>query len=67
MKNFLKSIDAMKAKYIYITDINNSPCITAKKQKIKLQIDTKKIFVVIKEIESCVLVQREMDKSDFFY
>jgi hypothetical protein len=33
--NFLKSIKAMNADYIYATDINESPCVTAKKQKIK--------------------------------
>ena len=31
--NFLKSIKAMGADYIYVTDINDSPCVTAKKQE----------------------------------
>lgn len=56
--NFLKSIKAMNADYIFATDINNSPCVTAKKKKIgdKLRnIDKKKIIVVIKEIESWYL------------
>lgn len=56
--NFLRSIKAMGADYIYVTDIDNSPCVTAKKQKMqnKLRnIDTDKIIVVIKEIESWYL------------
>lgn len=58
INNFLKSIKAMGADYIFVTDINKSPCITAKKQKIqnKLRnIDSTKIIVVIKEIEGWYL------------
>ena len=33
--NFLRSIKAMNADYIYVTDINDTPCVTAKKQEIK--------------------------------
>lgn len=56
--NFLKSIKAMNADYIYVTDINNTPCITAKKQKIqnKLKnINEDRIAVVVKEIEGWYL------------
>lgn len=56
--NFLKSIKAMNADYIYTTDINNAPCITAKKQEIqdKLRnIDEDRIIVVVKEIEGWYL------------
>ena len=58
--NFLKSIKSMKASYDYIftTDINNTPCITAKKQEIQdklSNIDISRIIVVIKEIESWYL------------
>ncbi|MBT9174945.1 MAG: hypothetical protein DDT22_00611 [candidate division WS2 bacterium] len=31
--NFLKSIKVMGADYIYVIDINNSPCVSAKKQE----------------------------------
>jgi len=31
--NFLKSIKAMSANYIYVADINNAPCVTDKKRK----------------------------------
>jgi len=56
--NFLKSIKAMGADYIYVTDINNSPCVTAKKQETQSKfrnIDKERIIVVIKEIESWYL------------
>jgi hypothetical protein len=48
----------MGADYIYVTDIDNSPCVTAKKQEIQNNlgnIDNDKIIVVIKEIESWYL------------
>jgi len=48
-------IIAMGADYIYLTDINDSPCITAKKEETQSKyknIDNDKIIVVIKEIES---------------
>ncbi|MFH1860552.1 MAG: hypothetical protein ABH870_06025 [bacterium] len=48
--NFIRSIEAMNADYIYVSDINGAFCVTAKKQKIK-NIDKDKIIVVIKEIE----------------
>ncbi|MDI6782651.1 MAG: hypothetical protein QME64_00975 [bacterium] len=56
--NFLKSIKAMGAEYIFVIDINSSPCVTAKKQETqnKLRnIDGDRIIVVIKEIESWYL------------
>lgn len=55
---FLKSIKKMKRDYIYVRDIDNSPCITQKKKDIKGEIsiiDEKKIVVVVKEIESWYL------------
>lgn len=56
--NFFKSIKSMNADYIYTTDINTAPCITAKKQEIRNElknIGNDKISVVIKEIESWYL------------
>jgi len=58
LKKFIKSIKSIKDDYIYVTDINNSPCVTAKKQKIYENLDninTNRILVVIKEIESWYL------------
>ncbi len=66
---FLKSIKAMGADYIYVTDINNSPCVTAKKQKTKNKlrnIDEDKIIVVIKEIESWYLAGLSDIESEKF-
>jgi hypothetical protein len=56
--DFIKSIEAMKSDYIYLTDINNSPCITAKKIKVQSKhenVDNDKIIIVVKEIESWYL------------
>lgn len=56
--NFIKSIKAMGAEYIYLTDINNSPCITAKKEEIQNKyknIDKERIIIVVQEIESWYL------------
>ena len=59
IKNFLKSINSMGAEYIHVNDINNFPCVTAKKAKIKEKfrnfIDNNRVTVVIKEIESWYL------------
>jgi len=58
VNNYIKSIKAMGADYIFVADINNSPCITAKKERIQSiykKIDNDKIIVVIKEIESWYL------------
>jgi len=62
VKGYLRSINSMGADYILITDINNSPCITAKKEKIQKRfkgIDKNRIVVVIKEIESWYLAGLE--------
>ena len=55
INNLVKSFKAMNADYIYVADINNAPCVTAKKQKIRNKlraVDGDRIIVVIKEIES---------------
>lgn len=56
--NFINSIKSMKADYLFITDLNNEPCVSAKKQRLKreiVNIDVEKIIVVIKEIEGFYL------------
>lgn len=56
--NFLRSIRAMNSDYIYSTDINRAPCVTAKKQGTQdkfEKMDKNRIIVVIKEIESWYL------------
>lgn len=52
--NFLASITAMAADYIYVTDINLHPCVTAKKQSVQQKVkrlDLSKTLVVVREIE----------------
>jgi hypothetical protein len=58
ISNFLRSINAMKADYIFVADNNGSPCITDRKQRTETDfknIDKNKILVVVKEIESWYL------------
>jgi len=52
--NFLKSIKAQGAEYIFIADIDSAPCVKSKKQEIRNKfrnVDIDRIIVVIKEIE----------------
>jgi hypothetical protein len=56
--NFPKSIKSMGADYIYITDFNEAPCISGRKQRVedKIQIIDKNRIVIVKpEIESWYL------------
>ena len=55
---FLRSIQAMNADYIFVADNNGSPCITDRKQRIEndfKNIDKNKILVVVREIEGWYL------------
>lgn len=67
INNYLRTFKGMKADYICVTDINNSPCVTAKKQKIQKELSKKiendKVIVVIKEIESWYLAGLSEDAS----
>jgi len=57
--NFIKSIKSMPcADYLFISDINNQPCISSKKenlQKIFKIIEKEKMLIIQKEIESWYL------------
>lgn len=66
--DFLKSIKAMGADYFYVKDINDAPCVTAKKQEIQDELNTDKdrIIVVIKEIESWYLAGLDGENSRKF-
>lgn len=58
VNNYVRSIKAMSAEYIFVTDINDAPCITYRKQAKQdefTSIDKDKVIVVIKEIESWYL------------
>ncbi len=64
MRDYIKTINSIRADYIFFTDINNSPCITDKKENIQRKfkfIDINKIVVVIKEIESWYLAGLDND------
>ena len=58
VNSFLRSVKGMNADYIYASDINRAPCVTAKKQDVQSKfrdIDEDRIIVVIREIESWYL------------
>lgn len=64
--NFIKSIKAMGAEYIYIVDINDAPCVTRKKQEILNKfknINIDRLIIVIKEIESWYLAGLDNKRS----
>ena len=64
--NFVKSLNSMKADYIFASDINDAPCIIAKRDKITRkfnQIPETKIIVVVKEIESWYLAGLDKNTS----
>lgn len=66
LENYIRSITSAGWDYIYVTDMDDSPCITAKKQQIQNylpNIDPKRIVVVIREIESWYLAGLNKDKS----
>ena len=66
ISNFLKSIKAMDADYLFVTDINSHPCVTSRKER-KLQkyqnLDTERLVVVVKEVESWYLAGLDSSNS----
>lgn len=58
VNNFLRTIALMGAEYVFLADLNGEPCVTAKKTRLQERyqcIDTGKIMVVCREIESWYL------------
>ena len=58
VNGFLNSIHAMQADYIFVADMDESPCVTAKKERITSQFEKlsdDRILVVCREIESWYL------------
>jgi hypothetical protein len=58
VNKLLTSISAMNARYVYVGDIADSPCVTAKKSKVHERfprIDSEQVVVAVKEIESWYL------------
>lgn len=66
VKNFLRAIKSMGSDYFFWGDINNMPCVTAKKNRIKkryrARIEINNVIIVVKEIESWYLAGLD-DKS----
>lgn len=65
IRNLLRSIRAMGAEYIFFSD-NDCPCVTAEKTKITNthpEVDSEKIQVVVKEIESWYLAGLDRETS----
>ena len=63
--DFIGNIKSMERDYIYVTDINTSPCITARKKDIRRMyrnIDRERIAVVVREIESWYLAGLTLEK-----
>jgi hypothetical protein len=68
VNNYLKTIGCIEyVDYIFLTDINSAPCVSAKKES-KLSkyvnIDKNKIIVVIKEIESWYIAGLNVKNSE---
>lgn len=66
VRRYIESIQSMGKDYIYVTDVNSSPCVTAKKEEIRgslESIDDSKILVVVKEIESWYLAGVDADSG----
>jgi len=58
INSYIRSILSMNADYIFIADIDNSPCKTAKKEELRRRfrnLEQNKIIIVVKEIESWYL------------
>jgi len=66
IKNFLQSIREMNSSYFFVTDINRTPCVTAKKNSIKrkygARIDFNNLIIVAREVEGWYLAGLD-DKS----
>ena len=64
---FVKSIEGMKADFIFIADINSAPCISERKQKLQKRfknIDKDRILVIVQEIESWYLAGLDEASSE---
>lgn len=68
VNNFLSSIQSMsqlmEVDYLFLCDINNSPCVTAKKQEAVQRytsLEESKIVVVVREVEGWYLAGLDQD------
>lgn len=65
VNNYINSINSIGADYIFITDIDSSPCVTAKKEEVVNKwnkIEPGKIIIVVKEIESWYVAGLDLKK-----
>jgi hypothetical protein len=66
VEDLLRSAQAMGAEYLYFADIDDAPCVAAKKERIqgKLpRLDAARIAVVVAEIESWYLAGLDQARS----
>ena len=69
IRNFIRTIHQTGGDYIFTTDIDQSPCITYKKTKVRNRyprVDSEKIAVVVKEIESWYLAVIDHQRCPVF-
>ena len=59
IKNFLKSIEAMKSDFFFVKDLNAAPCVTARIESMENEfgqkVDRNNLVIVVREIESWYL------------
>jgi len=66
IRQFLTSIKSMKGEYIFISDFNESACITQRKERIAARydfLDKDKIHIVVKEIEGWYIAGLDKNAS----
>ena len=58
VRKFIQAIKAMNDRYIFVADINEAPCVTARKHQVQgkfTSVDEDRVMVTIREIESWYL------------
>jgi hypothetical protein len=67
VKKYFMSIKSMNADYIYVTDINDAPCIMEKKKEVRKKfksVNDNRIAIIVKEIESWYLAGLDTKGSE---
>ncbi|HCZ06690.1 MAG TPA: hypothetical protein DHV12_06115 [Thermotogae bacterium] len=66
IRSYIRSIVSAGWDYVYVTDMDDSPCVTAKKRQVQNEfpeIDPQRIAIVIREIESWYLAGLSLNKA----
>ncbi len=66
VRDFIRAIDKKRDDYLFVSDMNNSPCISKRKKKILSKFSNlaqDKIIIVIREIESWYLAGLDAQKG----